>query len=69
MFSDFEQEMQSEYNAQFDYYSEAYSNEVESIESLKQEAHSNWVEEVKEDIDAIEARGGPEYLFSRKCYF
>jgi hypothetical protein len=61
--SEWQFEMEAELNARDDYWSEIAAEHHESQEALDYEAEMNYQEEVKANLDAMEARGGPAYFF------
>lgn len=59
-----QQELEAEFNAQFDYVREANFGMVESLSALAAEERDREREENNYEMDAMEARQGPRYYFA-----
>lgn len=56
-----QEELEIEFNARFDYVSEAYGNLGDDPEVLRHEAQAQWEEDMVAAQDDMEARGGPDF--------
>ncbi|MAK31358.1 hypothetical protein [Acinetobacter sp.] len=61
----YQEECDYQLNAQYDYVSEAYGGDVESLATLEAEAEYRAYENLVAAMDAMEARGGPDYQFNK----
>jgi|TARA_R110000823_G_scaffold69660_1_gene161159 hypothetical protein len=59
-----QQELEAEFNAQFDYVREANFGMVESLSALAAEERDREYECNNDEMDAMEARQGPLYYFA-----
>jgi hypothetical protein len=54
-------ELEAEFNARYDYITEAFADMNDTPEMLAQEAQANFEDWCVEQQDAMEARGGPRF--------
>tara|TARA_A100001037_G_C14529316_1_gene362315 strand:+ start:42 stop:257 length:216 start_codon:yes stop_codon:yes gene_type:complete len=61
----YQEECDYQLNAQYDYVSEAYGGDVECLATLEAEEEYYAYLNLDAAMDAMEARGGPDYKFNK----